>query len=170
VPADLLQLAPHDDGGMLRVVVESPQGSRAKLKYDPAVGVFTFSRALPLGLVYPYDWGFVPGTRAADGDPVDAMIVSAAGTQPGVVVACRPLAVLYVEQNAKDGGRERNDRLIVVPVADARAPGDVTPRVRDELETFFRAVTALTKKDIRVLGWCDAREAEALVERSRGRT
>jgi inorganic pyrophosphatase len=168
--SDLLRLAPRDEAGDLRVVVESPRGSRAKLKWDPALGVFTLSRPLPLGFVYPFDWGFVPGTHAADGDPLDAMILSAAGTHPGVVVPCRPLAVLCVEQNAKEGGRQRNDRLIVVPVADEAAPGDVPPRVRTELETFFGAVAKLARKDVAILGWGSVRDAEALVERSRGRS
>jgi inorganic pyrophosphatase len=162
--SDLLRLASRDEAGDLRVVVESPQGSRAKLKYEPALGAFAFSRPLPLGLVYPYDWGFVPGTRAPDGDPVDAMVFSDAGTHPGVVVACRPIALLRVEQPAPDGGRERNDRVIVVPVADRRAPADVGSRARVEIETFFRAVA---KKEIEVLGWGTAAEADALIARSR---
>jgi inorganic pyrophosphatase len=164
VAADLLKLPPRDDAGVLRVVVESPRGSRAKLKYEPRLGAFAFSRPLPLGLVYPYDWGFVPGTRAADGDPVDAMVYCDAGTQPGVIVACRPIALLCVEQDGRDGGRQRNDRLIVVPAADPRAPDDLAPRVRTELEKFFRAAA---KQEIEILGWSTARDADALIERSR---
>jgi len=68
------------------VVVESPRGSSVKLKYDPAFGAITLSRPLPTGLTYPHDWGFVPGTKASDGDTVNALIFSDAATAPGVVV------------------------------------------------------------------------------------
>ena len=52
-------------------VVETPRGSRAKLEFDPALGVFTLAKPLLAGLTYPYDWGFIPSTRGEDGDPID---------------------------------------------------------------------------------------------------
>jgi inorganic pyrophosphatase len=137
-----------------------------KLKYSRELGTFVLSRPLVLGVVYPYDWGFVPGTRAADGDPVDAMVVFDAPTYPGVVICCRPLAVLEVEQNAKEGGRQRNDRIIVAPVSAKRSSTALSPRVRDELAAFFVSATLFEDKDIRVLGWGDAPAAEALIDRT----
>jgi inorganic pyrophosphatase len=158
---DLLALPPRDDSGALHVVVESPRGSRTKLKYAPKL------RTLVLGVTYPYDWGFVPGTRAPDGDPVDAMIVSDVGTFPGVVVCCRPLAVLQIEQNAKQGGgRVRNDRIVAEPDGVRRASGDLATSVREELEAFFVSATLFEGKDVRLLGWADAAAAEALVDRA----
>jgi len=142
------------------------RGSRVKLKYSPDLNAFVVSRPLVLGITYPYDWGFVPSTRASDGDPVDAMVVFDAPTYPGVVISCRPLAVLAIEQNAKTGGRERNDRILVVPVAAKRSAGSLSSRLRDELAAFFVSATQLAGKDIRVLGWGDASAAEALIERA----
>ena len=78
-----LQFLPaRDKDGHFRVVVEAPAGSNLKLKYDPDLGVFLVGRPLILGLTYPYDWGFVPGTRAADGDPLNAMVLGDAGLVP----------------------------------------------------------------------------------------
>ena len=168
VSADLLALAPRDHDGQLRVVVESPRGSRVKLKYDPELGTFRLSRPLALGATYPFDWGFVPGTRASDGDPVDAAILVDAGSFPGVVVACRPLALLEVEQNARQGGRERNDRIIAEPVTAARGSVVLSPRLCEEIEAFFVAITQFEGKDIAVLGWGSAHAAEMLVDRYRG--
>src|SRR4029450_13140482 len=96
-----------------------------------------------------------PSTRAADGDPVDAMILSDAATHPGGVVCCRPLGVLQVEQNAKTGGRERNDRIVAEPVAARRPTSALTDRVRRELEAFFVAATTCEGKELRLLGWGD---------------
>ena len=84
----------------IHVVIESPRGSTVKLKYDPNLEAFTLSRPLPEGLAYPYDWGFVPSTRMPDGDPLDAMVVWDRPSFPGVVLACRALGVLAVEQNS----------------------------------------------------------------------
>jgi inorganic pyrophosphatase len=163
---DLLRLPARAHDGTLHVVVETPRGSRVKLKYSPELRAFVLSRTLALGVTYPFDWGFVPSTVAPDGDPLDAMILSDAPTHPGIVVCCRPLAVLRVEQNAKDGGRQRNDRVIVAPVALERPAPPLTQRMREELEAFFVLATLFANKDLHLLGWEDAVAAEALVARS----
>src|SRR5208337_5220550 len=59
-------------GGELRMIVETPRGSAVKLKYDLKLKIFTVSKSLPLGLTYPFDWGFIPGTQGEDGDPWEA--------------------------------------------------------------------------------------------------
>lgn len=156
--------------GAVYVVIESPRGSTVKLKYNGDLGVMMLSRPLTLGLRYPFDWGFVPGTRSPDKDPLDALVLSDAGVPSGVVVACRAVGVLEVDQKRKDGpGRVRNDRILAVPVNLPRWSGtqdldDVCPRVRDELASFFVAVTAFENKDLRVLGWQGRERAEALIE------
>jgi inorganic pyrophosphatase len=142
-----------------RVVVESPRGSTVKLKFDVELAVMTVSRPLTTGLVYPFDWGFVPGTRAADGDPLDAIVVWDTPTFPGIVLPCRPLGVVQVDQREPGKRtRQRNDRLVAMPLKSprfdhVRSVHDLPQRTRTELEAFFVAVTALEKKDVRVLGW-----------------
>lgn len=167
---DLRHLPARAGDGAIHVVVESPRGATVKLKYEPALGVMTVARALPLGLAYPYDWGFVPGTEAADGDPLDAMIVWDAASYPGTVVRCRAVGVVRLEQDRKGrGGRIRNDRLILLPVKYERgAPvedaDDLPRRLREEIEQFFLMTVVFGKKNPRVLGWGGAAEAEALVD------
>lgn len=162
----------HRDGAV-HVVVESPRGSTLKLKYDHTLELFTVSRPLVLGLRYPYDWGFVPGTLAPDGDPLDALVLHEDSTYPGVLLACRPVGVLQVTQKSKEhpDRRERNDRLLVVPITsprcnEQRSLADVPERVRRELEHFFMAAVALQDKELRLEGWADAAEAEALVDQT----
>jgi Inorganic pyrophosphatase len=53
------------DGDHVYAVVETPRGSRAKLEFDPQLGAFTLAKPLLAGLTYPYDWGFIPSTKAA---------------------------------------------------------------------------------------------------------
>jgi inorganic pyrophosphatase len=145
---------------IFRVVVESPRGSTVKLTHDPELDVFSISRPLPLGLVYPCDWGFVPSTKGPDGDPVDAAVLWDVATFPGVVIPCRALALIKVEQNVPDaaGSRRRNDRILAVPVEDRRhgslrSATELSARVRDELELFFVTAAALEGKDPTILGW-----------------
>ena len=155
----LLGLPTFGEDEAIHVVVESPRGSTLKLKYDQALGAITLSRPLPQGLAYPHDWGFIPSTRADDGDPLDAMIVWDGTSYPGVVIACRPLGVLEVEQTNKESGRrERNDRLAVLPIDAPRWDAvtsifDLSERVRLELEHFFAAAVAFERKELTVRGW-----------------
>ena len=95
------------------------------------------------GLTYPHDWGFVPSTKADDGDPIDIMVVHDAATFPGIVLTCRVIGILQIEQKSK-GKTERNDRLFAVPgeshseqaLKDVR---DLSEPIQQELEKFFKA-------------------------------
>jgi inorganic pyrophosphatase len=166
---DLGRLPPLGASGALHVVVESPRGSRVKLKWDPELGAIGLSRPLPVGLVYPFDWGFIPGTRAQDGDPLDALVFWDVSSSPGVVLPCRAIGVVKLEQNRKgNGARVRNDRIIAVPTkhergAALRSALDLPERLRDELVQFFLASIAMEPKDPKVLGWGGPEEANAIV-------
>jgi len=65
------------------MIVQSREGATVKLKYEASLGVFRIKRSLPLGVAYPFDWGFAPGTRGEDGDPIDALSIHGTGTTPG---------------------------------------------------------------------------------------
>ena len=71
------------------MVVETPRGSSTKFKFDAEKGVFTVSRSLALGVAYPFDWGFIPGTKSGDGDALDALCVYHHGSFAGVVLPLR---------------------------------------------------------------------------------
>lgn len=157
--------------GAIHVVIESPRGSAVKLKYDRELGALMLSRPLPAGLTYPHDWGFVPSTQASDGDPIDALVLSDVGTSPGVVIACRLLGVLEIQQNRRSGeGRERNDRIIALPQSAHRFDSledvfGLPQRVRDEIAAFFIQATAFEQKAVTVLGWQAPDRALALLGR-----
>jgi len=154
---NLVNLPPFTEDGDVYVVVETPRGSRAKFDYDPKIKTFTLSKSLLTGLTYPHDWGFVPSTRADDGDPIDIMVVHDAATFPGAGPTCRVIGILQIEQKRK-GKAERNDRLFAVPryshseqaLKDVR---DLSEPIQQELEKFFKATDELENKKLEIIGW-----------------
>jgi inorganic pyrophosphatase len=158
---DFSKLAARGEDGAVQVVVETSRGMTAKLKFEPKLSAFTFSRSLQPGLRYPYDWGFVPGTVASDGDPLDAMILYDVTGFPGLVVPCRAIAVLEVDQE-EQGRRFRNDRVLFVPL---KAPDTaVDDNEKRRLERFFCEAVAGTGKRLHIFGWRNAEAAMAEVE------
>ena len=154
---NFINLPPFTEHGDVHVVVETPRGSRAKIAYDPKLETFILSKSLLTGLTYPHDWGFVPSTRAADGDPLDIMVIHDAATFPGIVLTCRVIGVLQIEQRSK-GKAERNDRLFAVPRRSHSELGlsdvqDLSRPMQQELEKFFIATDELEEKKLQIIGW-----------------
>jgi inorganic pyrophosphatase len=154
---NFLNLPPFTEDGDVHVVVETPRGSRAKFAYDPKLESFALSKSLLTGLTYPHDWGFVPSTKADDGDPLDIMVIHDAATFPGLVVTCRVIGVLQIEQKSKKKS-ERNDRLFAVPLNSHSEQAlhdvdDLTKPIREELEKFFMATDELEDKKLKIIGW-----------------
>jgi inorganic pyrophosphatase len=165
----LHELPLRDESGQLRVVVEVPRGSEVKLKYDDRLGLFVWSRALCLGIRYPYDFGFLPQTLAGDGDALDAVVFAEVASFPGVVVPARVLGALRVEQQRPGQPARRNDRVLMVPASAHRRKeiddiSGVPERVLDELQAFFAASLALTGKNVGFRGWSGAAEATRLID------
>ena len=156
-------LPPETAEGHVHVVVECPRGSRAKVEYDPALGVFALDRVLYAAVHFPADYGFVPGTRAADGDPLDALVLAEAPTCPGCLVRVRLLGVLTV---VKDDRRE--PKLLGVPAgeprfAELRDVADLPAHVRQEIAHFFEVYKELEGDDLASLGWDGAAQARAVL-------
>jgi inorganic pyrophosphatase len=144
------------DEQWVNVVVETPKGSRGKFKFDPQLGIFMLHHVLPLGSCFPFAFGFVPSTQAADGDPLDVLLLSEVEVATGIVVKARLIGIIEAEQTEIDGKVVRNDRLVAVPVgtleddpiAEIEELGDRTLR---EFEAFFVNYDHLHGKEFRPL-------------------
>jgi len=169
--ADLSRLNPLDskDKQILRVVIETPKGSRNKFAFDPDQHVFELKKVLPTGMAFPYDFGFVPSTEAEDGDPIDVLVLMDEPAFPGCVLKCRTIGVIEGEQSDKKKKSVRNDRIIAIQVdahawADIKTIDDLGEQFCCELEKFFVNYHELSGKEYRVLGRKGPTQARELVK------
>ncbi len=139
--ANPARLEAIDEKQNVRVVIETPKGSRNKYAFDPEQRVFMLKKVLPEGMVFPHDFGFIPSTEAEDGDPLDVLILMDQPAFPGCVVQARVIGMIEGEQK-EDGKTQRNDRLLAVAESshthsDVRSVSDLNRSLLKEVEEFF---------------------------------
>lgn len=100
---------------LVNVVIDTPKASPFKLKFDEESQIFRVHKAMPLGFVFPFNFGFVPSTRGGDGDPLDVLLLADHVMPIGTVVLGKLISVLEAEQMDRRN-KERNDRLIAIPI------------------------------------------------------
>jgi inorganic pyrophosphatase len=149
--------------------IEIPRGSRNKYEYDHVAGVFRLDRVLYSSVHYPTDYGFIPDTLGEDDDPLDILVVVHEPTFPGCIVEARPLGGLDMSDE-----KGSDFKVLAVPVGDPRYAhvthlGELGDSWLREIETFFATYKLLEPKQTEVLGWHDAEEAWAVIERCRKR-
>ena len=141
--ADLTVL-PHefdDKKRTCRAIIETPKGSRNKFGYDRETNLFALHGLLPEGMLFPFDFGFVPSTLGADGDPVDVLVLMDAPAQVGCLVEVRLIGVISATQTEK-GRKESNDRLLAAAIhsyqhEDLQSIHDVRESLLSQVEEFF---------------------------------
>jgi len=148
-----------DDLMTVDAIVEIPRGSRNKYEFDPATGSIRLDRVLFSSVHYPCDYGFIPGTRSADGDPVDVLILVEEPTFPGCRVRVRPIGVLLMQDE-----KGADSKILAVPVADPRFKEvtdlkDLPHHWLVEIENFFETYKTLEGKTASTEGWQDKRAA-----------
>ena len=99
-----------DEKKLLRVVIETPKGSRNKYAFDPEEKVFGLKKVLPAGMAFPYDFGFIPSTLGEDGDPVDVLVLMDEPAFTGCVLKCRIIGIIEGEQGTRKTRKETMSR------------------------------------------------------------
>jgi inorganic pyrophosphatase len=145
------------DMNIIGVIIDTPQRSRNKYKFDPQSGRFKLSKILPEGMVFPYDFGFVPSTSGEDGDPLDALVLIEEPTFTGCALDCRLIGVIEAEQRKGRGQSARNDRLLAVARAsslysDIEDIAQIHPPMLKDIEAFFVNYDQLRGVEFKVLG------------------
>ena len=150
------------------VVIEIPANTPGiKYELDKDSGCVLVDRFMATPMHYPCDYGFIPHTLSEDGDPVDVLVVAPYPLQPGVVVRCRPLGMLEMEDESGIDAK-----LIAVPVSKltpiydkVQSTDDLQPLLLQQIAHFFEHYKDLEKgKWVKVKGWkgLDAAKQEIL--------
>lgn len=168
--AVLSDTATYDaESGDLRAVVETPRGSRNKFRYDPDCDCFELATALPEGMSFPFDFGFVPSTLGDDGDPLDLLVIMDAPVPSGCVLRCRLIGVIEARQKEKGKDWTRNDRLIAVATHARTHEGIKTldqlrPHTLEDITAFFVDYNKLHDKKFEPVGRHGPRRGAKLVK------
>lgn len=134
-------------------LIEIPRGSRNKYEYDKELGIIRLDRLLYSSLVYPGDYGIIPGTFYDDGDPLDILVMVSQPTFPGCIIESRPIGLFEMLD-----GDLRDDKVLAVPASDPLFHGyhdisDIPPHYLKEASHFFQVYKDLEGVQVKPLGW-----------------
>jgi|SRR5581483_3218786 len=170
--ADPTKLKPFPKkSDQIRVVIETPKGSRNKYAFDPKQKIFELKAVLPAGMEFPYDFGFVPQTQADDGDPVDVLVLMEEPVFAGCMISCRLIGVIEGEQEDQKK-KQRNDRLVAVEqgckvYSEVKDVKDLPRELIRHVGEFFVNYHRLEGKKFRMLGVKGPDVARRLIEKQR---
>lgn len=169
-PVSLYDLSPGPEcPHVVRMVVEIPKNSSNKYEYDPQARAFRLDRTLYSPVHYPGDYGFIPGTIAEDGDPLDLLCLVDHPTFTGCVIEVRPIGILnIIDQTTTDR------KIIAVPVRDPQFEqthtiDDLAPHIMRAFEHFFAIYKELENKTVETQGWRGQHDAFEAIQASRRR-
>jgi inorganic pyrophosphatase len=142
--------------GICRAIIETPKGSRNKFDYDPESNLFMLGGLLPEGMMFPFDFGFIPSSLGEDGDPLDIMVLMDAPAHPGCIIEVRLIGIIEAEQTEK-GKTDVNDRLLGVAVHSydhehLDTIDDVSKTLLSQVEAFFVSYNKQRGKRFRITG------------------
>jgi inorganic pyrophosphatase len=152
------------------VVIEIPKGQRNKYEMDHESGRIRLDRMLFTSTRYPADYGFIEGTLADDGDPLDALVVLDEPTFPGCLIRCRAIGMFRMRDE-----KGMDDKVLCVPATDPRVAHlrditDVSEFDLLEIQHFFEVYKELEPgKQVEAARWTDREAAEAEIESCRAR-
>jgi len=146
------------------VIIEIPMNADpVKYEVDKATGAIFVDRFMSTAMHYPTNYGYVPKTISGDGDPVDVLVITPVPLIPGVVVTCRPIGILKMQDEAGEDGK-----VLAVPTnkilslyTQWKRPEDLNPLRLKTIAHFFEHYKDLEEgKWVKILGWEDAESAK----------
>ncbi len=152
----------------IKVLIEIPAGSSVKYELDEETGEMTVDRLMPTAMSYPVNYGLIDETAGEDGDALDALVFISQPVVPGVVIKCKILGVLEMED--EEGV---DHKIVCVPAKTKIDPicgaweslSDVPEAKKREIKHFFEHYKDLEEgKWVKLKDWKDAATAEAILK------
>lgn len=150
------------------VIIEIPMNADpVKYEVDKDTGAIFVDRFMSTSMHYPTNYGYVPKTIAGDGDPVDVLVITPVPLIPGVVVTCRPIGILKMQDEAGDDAKVLavpTDKILAI-YTQWQKPEDLNPLRLKTIAHFFEHYKDLEPgKWVKVVRWADAAEAHKLIQ------
>jgi inorganic pyrophosphatase len=156
--------------GKLRVVVETPRGSRHKYAWNDQLRAFEHRATLGSGLVWPYDYGFIPHTKGEDGDPLDVLVLMDDASFPGCVLNVHVIGAIQVEKNGVNNDRHiaclLPSREVSLSTDGYETLDDLPKPLLEQIEDFLTTYSVQRGNDVRVTGRLQANEAFTRIKKS----
>ncbi len=152
---------------IINAVVEIPKGGHNKYEYDEKLDEIRLDRVLHSSVFYPVDYGFLPETRADDGDHLDVLVIISESVFPGCVVKIKVIGALDMED---ENGRDY--KIIAVAQKDPRNEHigtieDLTEHFKKEVQNFFEIYKKLENKWVKIKGWIGKEEAFKVIREAK---
>lgn len=164
---DISKIKVGQNPDKLNAVIEIPYGSNIKYEIDKESGAVVVDRVMYSAMFYPANYGFIPNTLAADGDPADVLVLNEYPLQAGSVVPCRLIGVLVMEDESGI-----DEKLLAVPVSkidpryeNIKSLDDLPKITLDRIKNFFETYKMLEPgKWVKVKDFADAKVAEKILD------
>ncbi len=151
----------------LYAIIECPKGSQIKYELSKTTNLIILNRVLHSSVVYPHDYGFVPGTLAEDGDPLDILVLISHATTPRTLIEVKPIGVLVMEDE-----QGIDNKILSVSIHDPHYSGydaikEIPKHVLEEISEFFRTYKNLENPKYSVVkDWLGPERALRIIEKN----
>ena len=166
----LADLSQRDEYGNMRCIIETPKGSGIKYRYNAQFDCLEVAKVLPIGMLFPFDFGFFPSTLAEDGDPLDVAVLIDRPCVAGCLLAVKIIGAIEARQKSEERWI-RNDRIFAVSL---RSPTygqvgsihDLPRRWLDDVRAFFLNYAQLTGRELEIIGEHGASKTNDLIDKA----
>jgi len=125
----------------INIIIEIPSGSNIKYEQDEESGLLKVDRVLYTSMMFPFNYGHIPGTRALDGDPLDVLLISSYPLYPGSIIEGRTIGVLYMEDE-----KGKDEKIVAVPA--------------EKIDPTYSSINDIKE----VTGWGGVEEAQKMIK------
>jgi inorganic pyrophosphatase len=159
--------AGSDAPAKVNAIIEIPKGSNVKYEHEKSLNIIKVDRILHTSMVYPYNYGYIPGTLAEDGDPMDILVITASAFYPFTMVGARIIGALHMKDEAGI-----DTKIIAVPVEkvdpdqaaikDIDDLGEHTKKLIGHFFSYYKSIEP--GKWAEIGGWVGAKDAQTMVQ------